>query len=168
MSQVKTKIEHSFIPMQMWSSWFAWCIFKLCRWPFTQDYVPDTGCLIMHCRHSGFRTHFPPKTSSAHQNDSLLSGPCTTVESFRRIRVEILLRSDLTRVPLGVWLPQMIYAHCSFQSALHSKCSFPEDADWLFVCALLMFVRLSVNSLGQLRFLAMYWFIRKRRSAGGC
>lgn len=115
LSQVKAKIERNFMPMQMRSSWFAWCIFKLCRWPFTQDCAPDKGCLIMHCRHSGFRTHFPPKTSSAHQNDCLLSGPCTTVESFRWIHVEILLRSDLTRIPLGVWLPQMIYADCSFQ-----------------------------------------------------
>lgn len=108
----------------------------------------------MHCRHSVFWTHFPRKTCSAHQNDCLSSGPHTTVESFRRIHVEILLRSDLTRVPLGVWLPQMIYAHGSFNFVLHSKCSYPEGArlHWLFVCVQLMFVCLSGNSLGHLHF----------------
>ncbi len=54
--------------MQMWSSWFAWCISKLCRWPFTLDFVSDAACLIMHCRHSVFGTHFPPETCFALRN----------------------------------------------------------------------------------------------------
>ena len=56
--------------------------------------------LVKHCRQSGFGTHFPPQTSSAHHINCLLSAPCTAVKSFRRIHVEILLRSDLTRVAL--------------------------------------------------------------------
>lgn len=32
----------------MWSSWSAWCMFKLCRWPFSQDPDPHTLFLLMN------------------------------------------------------------------------------------------------------------------------
>ena len=95
---------------------------------------------------SGLQNASPSRNVLRAPTCCLVSGPCTTGESFRQIHVEILLRSDLTRVPLGVWLPQMIYTHCSFQSALHRRRSHPEAAGLcvgclcVFVCLCAVYV----------------------------
>lgn len=75
----------------------------------------------------------------------------------------ILLRSDLTRVPLGVWLPQMTSTH----SAPTLHCALNVSSSGLYVCALVIGIFVC-KTFWSVCFPAVYWFIHKRHSAERC
>lgn len=91
----------------MRSSLFA-CPLSSLQLTFSSGPCPRYWCLMKLCKHSGFRFSSPNLLSTS---TACRSVPGTAERSFREARVEILLRSDLTRVPLGVLLPHMILTH---------------------------------------------------------